>query len=78
VYHADLYRLGNVRELDEIGLFSVAAEGLAIVEWPERFPNAIPADAVWIELKRVAPLRRVLSAGGEGERVERLVGAVRG
>lgn len=35
VWHADLYRIENPSEIEELGLDS-AADGLLIVEWPER------------------------------------------
>ena len=35
VWHADLYRIEQPEELDEIGL-DCAEEGLLLVEWPER------------------------------------------
>ena len=42
-WHADLFRIEEPEELDEIGL-SVAADGVLIVEWPERaagWPGAL-------------------------------------
>jgi hypothetical protein len=38
VLHADLYRLGSEREMDELGLFD-RAEAIVLVEWPERVPG---------------------------------------
>ena len=38
VLHADLYRLTDPRELDELGLFD-SAEAIVLVEWPERVPE---------------------------------------
>jgi tRNA threonylcarbamoyladenosine biosynthesis protein TsaE len=43
VWHADLYRIEQASELDELGLDS-AAEAVLLVEWPERAgPAAWPA-----------------------------------
>ena len=36
--HADLYRLRNEREIDELGLFD-RAEAIVLIEWPERAPE---------------------------------------
>src|SRR4051812_29291244 len=36
VVHADLYRIGDPSELDEIGLFPLADRAIALIEWPER------------------------------------------
>ena len=35
VWHVDLYRIEHASEIDELGLES-AAEGVLLVEWPER------------------------------------------
>ena len=45
VWHVDLYRLENPSEIDELGVDD-AAEGVLLVEWPERageqaWPNAL-------------------------------------
>jgi tRNA threonylcarbamoyl adenosine modification protein YjeE len=37
ILHADLYRLADAREIDELGLFDVP-EATVLVEWPERAP----------------------------------------
>jgi len=60
LFHADLYRL-SVREVDELGLDDVAAEGILVVEWPDRWA-APPREAV-----------RVAIAKGENSADERLV-----
>lgn len=38
VLHADLYRLRDPREIDELGLFD-RADAIVLVEWPERSPD---------------------------------------
>ncbi|MCS6855084.1 MAG: tRNA (adenosine(37)-N6)-threonylcarbamoyltransferase complex ATPase subunit type 1 TsaE [Elioraea sp.] len=60
ITHADLYRLGDPAEIDELGLDEALAEGALLVEWPERAGDRLPADR----------LRLVLSepAGGPPER----------
>lgn len=75
VHHADLYRLGFAEELDEIGLFDRGADAAMLIEWADRFPERIPADAMWLELEIVDEARREVRARGEGARVERLVRA---
>ena len=35
VWHVDLFRIDDVRELDELGL-DAAAEGVLLIEWPEK------------------------------------------
>jgi tRNA threonylcarbamoyl adenosine modification protein YjeE len=45
VVHADLYRLGESAELDEIGLDEALADAAVLVEWPEASPTAWPRTA---------------------------------
>ena len=67
VYHLDLYRLRDPRELLTIGWDDiVAAKALIIVEWPDRAPTLMPPGHVPISLTHVPerPEHRVLYAGG--------------
>jgi tRNA threonylcarbamoyladenosine biosynthesis protein TsaE len=57
LFHVDLYRLNDPREIDELGLEEIAAEGVLAVEWAEKLP-APPPEAV----------RVTLSHAGENER----------
>jgi len=47
VWHADLYRIEDPSELDEIGL-DTAADGVLLVEWPER-----AGEGAWPEALRL-------------------------
>jgi tRNA threonylcarbamoyladenosine biosynthesis protein TsaE len=42
VLHADLYRLGDPREVDELGLLD-NPEAIVLVEWSERSPEIVAA-----------------------------------
>ena len=53
--HADLYRLRDPREIDELGLFETA-DAIVLVEWPERAP----------ELAQLATMAVTLSVPGDG------------
>lgn len=46
ILHADLYRIGDPAELEEIGLSPLPADVLALIEWPERAGDALPADRI--------------------------------
>ena len=48
-YHFDLWRLGSVEELDELG-WDDACEGVMLVEWPERLEDMAPPHALHITL----------------------------
>jgi tRNA threonylcarbamoyl adenosine modification protein YjeE len=57
--HIDLYRLGSEEEADDIGFRDrVGTEGVAVVEWADRFPDLFPAHAIWIELQHSGDARR--------------------
>src|SRR5216684_823374 len=48
--HADLFRSNDVSELEEIGLSPLPEGTLALIEWPERAPQALPPDRIDIAL----------------------------
>jgi hypothetical protein len=48
--HADLYRVNDPAELEEIGLSPLPEGTVALIEWPERAPSALPADRIDISL----------------------------
>jgi tRNA threonylcarbamoyladenosine biosynthesis protein TsaE len=67
VYHVDLYRLENPRDLQNIGWDDVVqADALLLIEWPERAGEYLPRTHLPLQLSYAegAPDRRVLYAGG--------------
>ena len=76
--HADLYRVNDALELEELGLSPLPDGAVALIEWPERAPNAIPADHIDIALTHRAalgPSARAVQITGHGKAaavVERL------
>jgi tRNA threonylcarbamoyl adenosine modification protein YjeE len=48
--HADLYRINEAAELEEIGLSPLPEGTVALIEWPERAPDALPQDRIDIAL----------------------------
>ncbi len=71
--HFDLYRLGGVDELAELGLDAAIEEGAALIEWPERAQGRLPRETATITLTHDGEGRRALiSASGKlGERIGR-------
>ena len=52
VYHVDLYRLDEVREVASLGLGELfEREAIVLIEWGERFPQVLPADRTEIRLR---------------------------
>jgi tRNA threonylcarbamoyl adenosine modification protein YjeE len=54
--HADLYRINDPAELEEIGLSPLPAGTVVLIEWPERAAGAMPADRIDIALTHRAEL----------------------
>lgn len=50
ISHYDLYRIENPAEIDELGLDEALSEGAALIEWPERAGDRLPADALHVQL----------------------------
>lgn len=54
VTHFDLYRLEREEELDEIGFyeFSEDERGVVLIEWADKFPDALPEPHIRLEIER--------------------------
>jgi tRNA threonylcarbamoyladenosine biosynthesis protein TsaE len=50
VWHFDLYRLERAEEVWELGLEDALAEGVSLIEWPERLGGAAPRARLEIAL----------------------------
>ena len=50
LWHADLYRIEEASELDELGLEDAFDDAVCLVEWPDRLGNAVPPDRLEILL----------------------------
>ena len=46
IWHADLYRLGDVSEIEELGLNEAFETAVCLVEWPDRLGELAPAGAL--------------------------------
>jgi len=75
LYHVDLYRVEDVEELDDLGLWDYAETGVLVIEWPERGAELLPGDGLVIELRAGArgPRSRNLKFIPRGPRGEELV-----
>jgi tRNA threonylcarbamoyladenosine biosynthesis protein TsaE len=52
VYHIDLYRLDEAREVESLGLDDLfAGRSLILLEWAERFPALLPKQRTEIRLR---------------------------
>ena len=61
LYHFDLYRLEDADALYEMGLeeYIPPEDGAAMIEWPQMAQEAMPADALAIELRYAGEGRTV-------------------
>jgi len=65
VAHYDLYRLKSAREMEELGFEDALDRGAALVEWPERAPEALPPEALHVRLgmRETGRLARITGPG---------------
>ncbi len=76
--HADLYRINDVAELEELGLAPIPDDIVALIEWPERAADALPADRIDIALSHRPALgasaraAAITGYGAAAAQVERL------
>ena len=65
LFHFDLYRVKQERELLELGWDELIDEGVVVAEWADRYPDLMPRDSLWLV---IAPLesggRRVSKGRG--------------
>ncbi len=41
LFHVDLYRLDDPREIEDLGIDEIARDGVMAIEWAEKLPRAI-------------------------------------
>jgi len=52
VFHIDLYRLDEARQVATLGLEEIFdREALVLIEWGERFPELMPAERTEIDIR---------------------------
>ncbi|EEE37917.1 uncharacterized P-loop hydrolase UPF0079 [Rhodobacteraceae bacterium KLH11] len=48
VWHSDLYRLGSVEEIEELGLIDAFEASICLIEWPDKLGSLTPQPALLI------------------------------
>jgi tRNA threonylcarbamoyladenosine biosynthesis protein TsaE len=51
LWHADLYRLSSLDEIEELGLTDAFENAICLVEWPDRLGNTAPIHALTLKLR---------------------------
>ncbi len=75
-YHFDLFRLKSFEETYELGIEEAFAEGISLVEWPDRLGRLLPAHRLDIKLAEgPAPDARKAVLEGHGDWRARLAEA---
>ena len=70
LYHFDWYRLESEEELYELGMDEyLGGDGIAVVEWAERCPDAVPEDCIRIRLEATGEETRQITVN-DGRRVD--------
>ena len=53
LYHFDVYRIGDVEEMEEIGYEDCFyGQGVCLVEWPSLVREILPEEALWIYIEK--------------------------
>lgn len=75
IVHADLYRITDPTELEELGWFEMAQTALVLLEWPERAPEFLHANRLDVALSILPDQenqRRAITFTGLGTFAERV------
>lgn len=52
-YHFDVYRIGDIEEMDEIGYEDYFyGDGVCLIEWAELIEEIIPKHFLWIKIEK--------------------------
>ena len=75
IVHFDLYRIASEEELEDIGFFEYAeaTEGIVLIEWAEKFPNAIPADHLSVRIDALNDEERQFTFVAKGKKSRALL-----
>ena len=68
LFHVDLYRLEDPREIEDLGLSEIAGDGVLVIEWAERLPSA-PRDAIRVRLEHAADDARKVTIDDSAVRI---------
>jgi tRNA threonylcarbamoyladenosine biosynthesis protein TsaE len=73
IWHFDLYRLTRADEAYELGIEEALTDGIALIEWPDRLANLLPAERLDVDLAYGArPTARRACLTGHGSWAPRL------
>jgi tRNA threonylcarbamoyladenosine biosynthesis protein TsaE len=77
MFHVDCYRLEGAGDAWSTGLEDVFASGdVVVVEWPERIPELLPGERLWIAIHSPGQDDREFRLSASGSRAETLLRAL--
>ena len=53
VFHFDFYRVGQERELLELGWDEMVDEGVVVAEWADLYPGLMPREVMWLVIEHL-------------------------
>lgn len=78
LFHMDLYRLTGPQDVLDGGLLDERqADGLTLIEWPERLGKALPAPRLDVRIEVAGENRRGIAISAVGPGLERYLAAAR-
>jgi tRNA threonylcarbamoyladenosine biosynthesis protein TsaE len=77
LYHADLYRLDSPEQVEDLALAEVSADGVLVVEWPERGEWVLPAEHLLLRFEVTGEDTRRIWSEPHGDRAIALAEALR-
>jgi tRNA threonylcarbamoyladenosine biosynthesis protein TsaE len=75
VFHADLFRLNEPEEVAELALEENSADGLLLIEWPDRAASEMPPEHLRVRFSIKGARERRLAVSAVGARYEALLDA---
>ncbi len=78
LYHFDLYRLEDIKEIEAIGYEEfLYGKGIAVIEWADRLATLMPSEYLRIELKHQDENTRQIEIESVGNKYKRLIESLR-
>jgi len=78
VYHADLFRLEDPGEVADLALEETSADGLLLIEWPDRAWGEMPRERLLVRFDIVDERRRLITLDASGPRYEAVLAKLSG
>lgn len=73
LYHLDLYRLDSARQLEDLDYWgTLESDGVSVVEWGDRFAEAVPEQCLVVSIRIAGDDERALTLDPRGERGDAL------